>query len=118
MNARISPILAQWRRAPELLASMRETSDALKLALGYLGIRSPSYPFVVHFRTGEELRVETHHDLVTLWIIFFRKEYRVPATCTTIVPARIAALSPCMLHAALLTPLSMPSSRSRRLRRA
>jgi FkbM family methyltransferase len=87
MNARISRILAQWRRAPELLASVRETSDAVKLALAYLGLRSPSYPFVVNFRTGEELRVETRHDLVTLWIIFFRNEYRVPVTCTTIVDA-------------------------------
>jgi FkbM family methyltransferase len=87
MNARVSRILTQWRRAPELFASVRETSDAVALALGYLGLRSPSYPFVVHFRTGEQLRVETHHDLVTLWIIFFRNEYRMPETCRTIVDA-------------------------------
>lgn len=87
MNARVSQILPQWRRAPEVLASVRETPDALSLALGYLGLRAPSYPFVVHFRTGEQLRIETHHDLVTVWIIFFRNEYRVPETCTTIVDA-------------------------------
>jgi FkbM family methyltransferase len=87
MNARVIRILAQWRRAPELLTSLRETTDAATLALGYLGLRSPSYPFVVRFRTGQQLRVETHHDLVTLWIIFFRKEYRVPETCNTIVDA-------------------------------
>jgi len=87
MNARISRILPQWRRAPEVFASVRETSDAVELVLAYLGLRSPSYPFVVHFRTGEQLRVETHHDLVTLWIIFFRNEYRLPKSCTTIVDA-------------------------------
>lgn len=87
MNARVSRILAQWRRAPELLASIRETPQARALALGYLGLRAPSYPFVVHFRSGEQLRIETRHDLVTLWIIFFRAEYRVPETCTTIVDA-------------------------------
>jgi len=59
----------------------------MALALGYLGLRSPSYPFTVHFRTGEQLRVETPCDLTTLWIIFFRGEYRVPETCTTIVDA-------------------------------
>jgi len=87
MNARVSRILSQWRRAPEVLTSLRETPDAAALALGYLGLRSPSYPFVVRFRTGEQLRVETHHDLVTLWIIFFRNEYRVPKTCAKIVDA-------------------------------
>jgi FkbM family methyltransferase len=87
MNARVSRITAQWRRAPELLASIRETTDPLTLALGYLGLRTPRYPFVAHFRSGEKMRVETHHDLVTLWIIFFRNEYHVPKTCTTIVDA-------------------------------
>jgi FkbM family methyltransferase len=87
MNARISRIPSQWRRAPELFAAMRETTDAVKLALGYLRLRTPSYPFDVQFRTGERLHVETHHDLVTLWIIFFRNEYHVPETCTTIVDA-------------------------------
>ena len=87
MNARVNRILAHWRRAPEVLTSVRETPDALTLALGYLGLRSPSYPLVVRFRSGEQLRVETDHDLVTLWIIFFRKEYLVPETCTTIVDA-------------------------------
>lgn len=87
MNARVSRILSQWRRAPELLNSVRETPDAPTLALGYLGLRTPSYPFVVHLRSGEQLRIETHHDLVTLWIIFFRNEYRVPSTCKTIVDA-------------------------------
>ncbi len=87
MNARVSRILSQWRRAPEVLTGFRETPNAAALALGYLGIRPPSYPFVVHFRAGEQLRVETHHDLVTLWIIFFRNEYRVPKNCTTIVDA-------------------------------
>ena len=87
MNARVSQIFPQWRRAPEILVSMRETPDAATLALGYLGLRSPSYPFVVRFRSGDRLRVETHHDLVTLWIIFFRNEYHVPKSCTTIVDA-------------------------------
>ncbi len=87
MNARATRILSQWRRAPEVLASLRETTDAAALTLGYLGLRSPSYPFVVHFRSGERISVETHHDLVTLWIIFLRNEYRLPQTCSTIVDA-------------------------------
>ena len=87
MNPRVNRILAQWRRAPELLTGIRETSDVATLALGYLGLCSPSYPFVVRFRSGEELRVETQSDLITLWIIFFRNEYRVPKTCRTIVDA-------------------------------
>ena len=119
MNARIGRILPQWRRAPELFASMRKTTDGATLALGYLGIRTPSYPFVVHFRTGEQLLVETHHDLVTLWIIFFRNEYRVPKSCTTIVDAgaNIGAFS---LYAARRAPRAtiyalepFPSTRAR-----
>lgn len=103
MNARVARILPQWRRAPEVLASMRQTPDAMSLALGYLGLRSPTYPFTVHFRTGERLRVETHHDLTTVWIIFFRGEYHVPETCTTIVDAgaNIGAFS---LYAARRAP--------------
>lgn len=119
MNARVSQILPQWRRAPEILTSLRETPEAATLALGYLGLRSPSYPFVVHFRTGEQLRIETHHDLVTLWIIFFRNEYRVPTTCSTIVDAgaNIGAFS---LYAARRAPSAtihalepFPSTRER-----
>jgi len=103
MNARASRILAQWRRAPELLSSFRQSSDGLSLALGYLGLHVPSFPLVVRFRTGERLRLESSHDLVTLWIIFFRKEYRVPESCTTIVDAgaNIGAFS---LYAARRAP--------------
>lgn len=122
MNARVSQILPQWRRAPEILASVRETADAPTLALGYLGLREPAYPFVVHFRTGQQLLVETHHDLVTLWIIFFRNEYRVPEACRTIVDAgaNIGAFS---LYAARRAPGAtvhalepFPSTRDRLLR--
>ena len=119
MNARVGRILTQWRRAPELLASTRETTEALTLVLGYLGLRSPSYPLVVHFRTGQQLRVETHHDLVTLWIIFFRNEYALPEGCRTIVDAgaNIGAFS---LYAARRSPRAtihalepFPSTRER-----
>jgi len=103
MNARLSRIPSQWRRAPEIFAAMRETTDAVKLARGYLGLGAPSYPFVVQFRTGERLHVETHQDLVTLWIIFFRNEYLVPESSTTIVDAgaNIGAFS---LYAARRAP--------------
>ena len=119
MNHRVNRILAQWRRAPELLAGIRETSDVTTLALGYLGLRSPSYPFVVHFRSGEELRIETQADLITVWIIFFRNEYRVPKTCRTIVDAgaNIGAFS---LYSARRAPAAtihalepFPSTRAR-----
>jgi len=119
MNARISRIPSQWRRVPELFAAMRETTDAVKLALGYLGLRTPSFPFVVQFRTGERMHIETHHDLVTLWIIFFRDEYHVPETCTTIVDAgaNIGAFS---MYAARRAPKAtiyalepFPSTRAR-----
>ncbi|HEX2674910.1 MAG TPA: FkbM family methyltransferase, partial [Polyangiaceae bacterium] len=103
MNARVNRILSQWRRAPELLAGIRETTDVATLALGYLGLHTPSFPFVVHFRSGEQILIETHHDLVTLWIIFFRGEYHVPKTCRTIVDAgaNIGAFS---LYAARQAP--------------
>lgn len=119
MNARVGRILSHWRRAPEVLESARATNDAATLALGYLGLRAPKYPFTVRFRSGEQLSVETHHDLVTLWIIFFRKEYRVPTTCTTIVDAgaNIGAFS---LYAARRAPHAVvhalepfPSTRAR-----
>jgi len=87
MNARTSRIMKHWRRAPEIAACVRDTLDFGTVILGYLGLKRPNYPLTVRFRTGERLRVETPHDLVTLWVIFFRREYQVPARSLAIVDA-------------------------------
>jgi FkbM family methyltransferase len=85
--ARFARGLKHWQRAPELLACATQVREWRKVALAYLGIRNPSYPFTIHFRNRERVLVETYHDLVTVWVVFFRNEYQVEARCKTIVDA-------------------------------
>ncbi len=68
---------SQWQRIPEVVRSIRDSSQWFTLVLGYLKLRAPTYPFEFRTRANDRLLLNTHHDLVTAWIIFFRDEYRV-----------------------------------------
>lgn len=79
--------LRRLRRAPELLACVRQSAGWRELATAYLGLSAVTYPHEFGTRTGDRLTLESFHDLVTVWIIFFRHEYAVPADARTIVDA-------------------------------
>jgi len=82
-------------RAPELLRCVRGSADWGVLSAGYLGIRPLRYPHEFRTRNGDMLTLESFHDLVTAWIIFFRREYDVEPSCQTIIDvgANIGAFS-------------------------
>ena len=46
------------------------------MTLAYLGLKPLKYPFSFETRSGQKILIETFHDLVTVWIIFCRKEYQ------------------------------------------
>ncbi|HWZ90250.1 MAG TPA: FkbM family methyltransferase [Polyangiaceae bacterium] len=85
--ARLGRGLRQWKRAPEILACAAQIQEWRRVTLAYLGVQSTTYPFTIHFRNGDRILVQTYHDLVTVWVIFFRTEYHVDVGCQTIVDA-------------------------------
>ncbi len=91
------------RRAPEVLRCIRHSRDWPALVGGYLGLKAPSYPRDFRTPAGDVLTLREYHDLVTVWIIFFRHEYPVDPSCRTIVDAgaNIGAFS---LYAARAAP--------------
>jgi len=98
---------------------MAQVREWRRVALAYLGLRDPGYPFTVHFRNGDRVLLETYHDLVTVWVIFFRGEYRVDADCKVIVDAG-ANIGTFVLYAARKAPSAtihalepFPSTRER-----
>ena len=75
--ARLRHTASPWQRIPEVVRSIRDSPQWLTLLLGYLHVRAPTYPFEFRTRANDRLLLNTNHDLVTVWIIFFRNEYRV-----------------------------------------
>jgi FkbM family methyltransferase len=66
---------------------MRQSVGWGALIGGYLGFWPLNYPREFRTRRGDVLTLEDFHDLVTAWIIFFRREYEVDASCRLIVDA-------------------------------
>lgn len=100
---RLAGIARRLDRAPEVLACARRARGWARLTAAYLGARALSFPHWVELRDGTALRLETFHDLVTAWIIFFRDEYDVDPSARVIVDAgaNIGAFS---LYAARAAP--------------
>lgn len=84
---RILKIFKNLKRLPEVFNCMLTTPQWRQIILAYLGFRSLQYPFVFKTRKGSQLLINTFHDLVTIWVIFFRHEYRVPTEAEIIVDA-------------------------------
>jgi FkbM family methyltransferase len=97
--------LRHWQRAPEMVACAIRIHQWRRVILAYLGLQNLRYPFTINFRNGDRIRVETHHDLVTVWVVFFRNEYQVDTECRTIVDAG-ANIGTFVLYAARKAPQS------------
>ena len=83
--------MADWRNAwkyanrlPEVVRCLAHARRPGGLITSYLNLRSWT-PQWFELRSGGRLELETYHDLVTAWIIFFRHEYRAPASARTIL---------------------------------
>ena len=66
---------------------MRKSEQWPDLVMSYLGFKGLDYPFTFKTRDKQQIVLETFHDLVTIWVIFFRQEYKVPSDCKVIIDA-------------------------------
>lgn len=84
---RLKRLLQSIHRFPEILVCKRQTDQWLDLTLAYLRLRDLKYPYTFKTKKGQTLHLDTFHDLVTVWIIFFRKEYDPITTPKILVDA-------------------------------
>jgi FkbM family methyltransferase len=102
---RVAKAFAHLARVPEILACVAGSSDWASLTAGYVGLRALPFPHAFRTRGGRSMTLEQFHDLVTAWIVFFRREYRVLAGDRVIVDvgANIGSFS---LYASARAPRS------------
>lgn len=84
--------MAHWRsawrhlaRLPEVWRCAKTFRHAPQLIREYLQLSAPELPRELSLRDGKRLAVETYEDLATAWVIFCRREYRVPRDARTIM---------------------------------
>jgi FkbM family methyltransferase len=84
---RVSKLIPNVARTPELARCVRDYRDWRAMAAGYLGFGSPSYPFEIHTRDGEAMTIERFEDLATAWLVFIRRDYPVSRSSRIILDA-------------------------------
>lgn len=85
--------MADWRaawkhldRLPEIAACLRRCQRPLGLIAEYLRLRPFGRVREVRLRRGgPAVGVESYEDLATAWVVFFRREYRIPLGAETIL---------------------------------
>ncbi|MCJ8278178.1 MAG: FkbM family methyltransferase [Bdellovibrionales bacterium] len=75
------------QRISEIINAMKVTPQWQDLTMAYLGFKPLSFPFKFETRKGQQLVLNTQHDLVTIWVIFFRDEYPIPREAKVIIDA-------------------------------
>ena len=92
---RVAKGLINIRRFPEIFKCILITPQWGKMIAAYIGLWPLSYPFDFRTRSDQSIRLHTFHDLITVWIIFCREEYRVDPKSKVIVDvgANIGAFS-------------------------
>jgi FkbM family methyltransferase len=73
-----------FRRIREVINCVARVRNWYTLTSRYVGLSS-SYPVHIQTRSGSRAELETHHDLVTAWVIFCRDEYEIPRGARLIV---------------------------------
>jgi FkbM family methyltransferase len=71
----------------EIRRCMKLSSQWRELTMAYLGIKSLKYPFIFKTYKNQKITLNTFHDLVTTWVIFFREEYKVPQEARIVIDA-------------------------------
>jgi FkbM family methyltransferase len=77
--------LGHLNRFPEVWRCLRQSRDGWAIARGYLGVGTPSFPRHLRLTNGIDLELRTIHDLVTAWVVFFRKEYHLPPDASVVL---------------------------------
>lgn len=100
---RAAKALTDTARYREIWACAAASKQWPRILMGYVGATKLSYPYRFEFNNGDTLILDTFHDLVTLWVIFFRNEYVVEPNDRRIIDvgANIGAFT---LYAARLAP--------------
>jgi FkbM family methyltransferase len=80
MRPKISDLLRNTRRAPEIFRCARETSQWPKITATYLGFSKLPYPTYLRLRRGDHIRLQELTDLKAFWQIYLRRVYRVEAS--------------------------------------
>lgn len=84
---RIIKALRQIGRVREIFHCFFLCKNATALTLAYLGIQKLPYPYLFETKRGQKILLHSFHDLVTVWVVFIRQEYRVDAECRFIIDA-------------------------------
>lgn len=87
INMRFIKALRHFGKIREIFVCYLSCLNPTALVLGYLGIKKLSYPFIFETKRGQKLVLNTFHDLVTVWVVFIRQEYRVDSSCKFIFDA-------------------------------
>ena len=74
-------------RAVEVTECLRTSAQWSEITQAYLGLKPLKFPYEFVTRRGLRLTLNSFHDLVTIWVIFCRHEYRVPANTEVVVDA-------------------------------
>jgi FkbM family methyltransferase len=103
MTARWLKLFRQLDRAPEIFRCARTCAQWARLSLAYVGLRPLRYPYLVLFRDGNKIRLDSFFDLTTFWSTFFRPAYPVEPNDAVIVDAG-ANIGTFTLYAARTAP--------------
>lgn len=80
-------VLRNVGRLPEVWRCLRQSDDGPALIAAYLGLRALPYPYEFRTPFGDAMTLTTPHDLVTAWVLFYRREYQVDPSCRIVVDA-------------------------------
>jgi FkbM family methyltransferase len=70
-------LFANVRRLSEIIVCKSETPQWLPIALGYLGLKPPRFPYDVCLRSGQEITLQERTDIIIFWLVFVRHHYPV-----------------------------------------
>ncbi len=84
---RFAKLFGSLHRYPEILRCVRRSDAWPALIGGYLGLRPLRFPREFRTPYGDRMTLETFHDLVTVWVVFFRDEYPVDLSHRRIIDA-------------------------------
>jgi FkbM family methyltransferase len=89
------PLALRLGQALELWRCLRHARRPLAVLRRYLALGGVDYPFDLRLRSGLAIAAEDRHDVATAWVVFFRREYRVPRGARAVldVGANLGAFS-------------------------
>jgi FkbM family methyltransferase len=82
---RLASALLHLNRLNELRRAFLWTESWWLLTCAYLQIGAIPYPIKLTSRSGLKIEINNYHDCVTIWVIFCRIEYFVPANAKIII---------------------------------